>query len=295
MNAVAKKPKSKFNLVRLTPILVLVIGFILFFYFDGASYIGLDTLKEQRANLNSLVERLGILAPVLYGAFYAVVVAFSLPLGSLMTITAGFLFGIVTGTISVVLGATIGATLLFLALQMGFGKSLAKNSAGWMSKMQAGFNHNAFSYLLVLRLIPVFPFALVNIAAALLGVSLSAYFFATLIGIVPGTVVYILLGNGLGAIFDSGGTPHLGIIFEPQIIAPILGMAALVLLQVVYRHLRNKAQNKKKSAGKAGAKSGKSIPNKSGRLKKSTTSPATTAATSAPKKRGRPRKSASSS
>lgn len=291
MNAATKKPKSKFNLVRLTPILVLVIGFILFFYFDGASYIGLDTLREQRANLNSLVERLGILAPVLYGAFYAVVVAFSLPLGSLMTITAGFLFGIVTGTISVVLGATIGATLLFLALQMGFGKSLAKNSAGWMSKMQAGFNHNAFSYLLVLRLIPVFPFALVNIAAALLGVSLSSYFFATLIGIVPGTVVYILLGNGLGAIFDSGGTPHLGIIFEPQIIAPILGMAALVLLQVVYRHLRNKAQNKKKSTGKAG----KSIPNKSGRSKRSTTSPTTTAATSAPKKRGRPKKSASSS
>nr|MCH9664346.1 hypothetical protein [Gammaproteobacteria bacterium] len=91
--------------------------------------------------------------------------------------------------------------------------------------------------------------------------------------------------------FDSGGTPHLGIIFEPQIIAPILGMAALVLLQVVYRHLRNKAQNKKKSTGKAG----KSIPNKSGRSKRSTTSPTTTAATSAPKKRGRPKKSASSS
>ncbi|MBE8183080.1 MAG: TVP38/TMEM64 family protein [Candidatus Portiera sp.] len=255
MNADTKKSKHKLNLARIVPLGLLVIGFSLFFYFDGVSYIGLDRLKEQRDNLTSLVERLGIFAPILYGVFYAVVVAFSLPLGSIMTLTAGFLFGIVVGTTSVVLGATIGASLLFIAIQMGFGKSLGRGkeggSSGWMTKMQAGFKRNAFSYLLVLRLVPVFPFALVNIAAALVGMPLSTYFFGTLFGIIPGTFVYILIGNGLGAIFDAGGTPNLSIIFEPQIIAPILGLAGLVLLQVAYRYVQDKKKSQVSGSGKA--------------------------------------------
>lgn len=261
-----KDTKQKFNFARLVPLLLLALGFTLFIYFDGPSYIGLDTLKEQRDNLKAWVERLGILAPIIYGAIYALVVALSLPLGSVLTITAGFLFGIAVGTASVVLGATIGASILFIAIQMGFGQSLSGSSDGWMKKMQEGFNRNAFSYLLALRLVPVFPFALVNIAAAFVGMPLSTYFFATLIGIIPGSFVYILLGNGLGAIFDAGGTPNLSIIFEPQIIAPIVGLAALVLLQVAYRHFQEKKKTAQpKTKGKPAAKAN---PSKSSKAKK---------------------------
>ena len=238
------------SILRFLPLLALITGALIFVYFDGASYINLDTLKQQRENLAALVDKWGLVAPFMYGALYAVVVAFSLPLGAVMTITAGFLFGVVVGTITVVVGATIGATAIFLAIQMGLGKSLASKSEGWVAKMKDGFNRNAFSYLLALRLIPVFPFALVNIVPALLGVSLSVYFLATLLGIIPGSFVYILLGDGLGAIFDAGGTPNLSIIFEPRVILPILALAALVLLQVGYRYVQDKIKSKSSKEAK---------------------------------------------
>ena len=240
------------SILRFLPLLALITGALIFVYFDGASYINLDTLKQQRENLAALVDKWGLVAPFMYGALYAVVVAFSLPLGAVMTITAGFLFGVVVGTITVVVGATIGATAIFLAIQMGLGKSLASKSEGWVAKMKDGFNRNAFSYLLALRLIPVFPFALVNIVPALLGVSLSVYFLATLLGIIPGSFVYILLGDGLGAIFDAGGTPNLSIIFEPRVILPILALAALVLLQVGYRYVQDKIKSKPSKEAKTG-------------------------------------------
>ena len=259
-NSTSKSKNESKSILRFLPLLVLIMGALIFVYFDGVSYINLDTLKQQRENLTGLVDRLGLVAPFMYGALYAVVVAFSLPLGAVMTITAGFLFGVVVGTITVVVGATIGATAIFLAIQMGLGKSLASKGEGWVAKMKDGFNRNAFSYLLALRLIPVFPFALVNIVPALLGVSLSVYFVATLLGIIPGSFVYILLGDGLGAIFDAGGTPNLSIIFEPRIILPILALAALVLLQVGYRYVQDKIKSKaSKEAPKKTKKTAKSV------------------------------------
>lgn len=268
--------KSHSKLKRWLPLLLLAAGFVGFFAVDGPSYVSLDALRVHRATLAGWVESLGVFAPVVYGAFYAVVVAFSLPLGTVMSITAGFLFGMLTGTMLVVLGATVGATLLFLAVQIGFGQpDDSKAEKGWMAKMREGFNRNAFSYMIVLRLIPFFPFAGVNIAAALLKVPLPVYFFGTLLGIIPGSFVYVSLGNGLGAIFDSGGTPNLSIIFEPAIIVPIAGLAALVLLQVLYRFM----QDRKKA--RAVAKEGKTADTKPAK-ELSTKKPA--------KKRGRPRK-----
>jgi uncharacterized membrane protein YdjX (TVP38/TMEM64 family) len=108
--------------------------------------------------------------------------------------------------------------------------------------MEAGFRENAFNYLLVLRLIPLFPFWLVNLVPAFLGVPLRTYVVATLLGIIPGSLVYASVGNGLGVVFDQGDTPDLGIIFKPAILGPILGLAALALLPVVYR--RYKARSK---------------------------------------------------
>ena len=105
-------------------------------------------------------------------------------------------------------------------------------------RMEEGFRRNALSYLLVLRLVPLFPFWMVNLVPAFLGVNLRTYLIGTFLGIIPGGFVYASVGNGLGAVFDAGGTPDLGIIFEPEILIPIIGLALLSLLPIAYRMVR---------------------------------------------------------
>jgi len=104
--------------------------------------------------------------------------------------------------------------------------------------MERGFQENALSYLLVLRLVPIFPFWVVNLVPALLGVPARTFVIGTFFGIIPGTAVYSSVGNGLGAVFDSGGRPDLGIIFEPQVFAPLVALAALSLVPVIYKRVK---------------------------------------------------------
>ena len=104
--------------------------------------------------------------------------------------------------------------------------------------MEAGFRDNALSYLLVLRLVPLFPFWVVNLVPALLGVSTRTYVVGTFFGIIPGSSVFCSVGNGLGTVFDSGGTPDLGIIFEPEIFGPLMALAVLSLIPVFYKRFK---------------------------------------------------------
>lgn len=226
--------------LRFLPLFILAVGVLAFVYFKGASYLSMEALRENRQLLLSLVADHGILAQLGYVLLYIIATAFSLPVGAILTITAGFLFGPVIGTVIVLIGATLGALCIFQAVRMGVGESLTRGTDTWVARMRTGFQQNAFSYLLMLRLIPIFPFALVNLVPALLGVSTSTYIIATFIGIIPGSLVYVLLGNGLGAIFAAGGTANLGLIFTPEILAPILGLAFLVLLQLIYRKYKEK-------------------------------------------------------
>ena len=101
--------------------------------------------------------------------------------------------------------------------------------------MEAGFRENALSYLLVLRLVPLFPFWLVNLVPAFLGVKLRTYVIGTFFGIIPGTLVYASIGNGLGSVLDQGRTPDLGIIFRVDILVPLIGLAVLALIPVGYK------------------------------------------------------------
>ena len=195
-------------------------------------------MKENRANLLDLVARYGVLAGLGFMAVYALVAAFSIPGGAILTITAGFLFGPFIGTCYVVVGATLGACALFLAARTAFADLLRAKAGAAIQKMEAGFKENALNYLLVLRLVPLFPFFVVNLVPAFLGVPLRVYVIGTFIGIIPGTFVYSLVGNGLGAIFDRGEVPDLGTIFQPQFLAPILGLAVLAVIPVIYKKLK---------------------------------------------------------
>jgi uncharacterized membrane protein YdjX (TVP38/TMEM64 family) len=222
-------------LKRLLPLVVLLAAAITAFALGLHEHLSFEALRENRQRLLALVEARPVLAPLAYVLAYTVVVALSLPGAAIMTLAGGFLFGIALGVTCVVIGATLGAVAVFLIARTALGDPLRARAGPWLRRMEAGFRANAFNYLLVLRLIPLFPFWLVNLVPAFLGVPLGTYALATFLGIVPGSLVYASVGNGLGAVFDRGETPDLGIVFEPQILGPIIGLAALALLPVLYR------------------------------------------------------------
>ena len=232
----AKKPG--FSWQRLIPIFVLAAGLAAFFLFGLDDYLTFETLRENRAWLLQQVEQSALLAALVYILVYILVVAFSLPGGAVMTITGGFLFGQWLGSAYVVVAATIGATVLFLAAKTALGDVLRAKAGPFLQKMEAGFQENALSYLLVLRLIPVFPFFIVNLVPAFLGVSLKVYVIATFLGIIPGSFVYATVGAGLGSIFDAGEEFSLNSILTPEIVTALIGLAILALLPVAYKKFR---------------------------------------------------------
>ena len=229
--------KGGFSLQRMIPIAVLAAGLIAFFALDLDRFVTLDALKTHRSTLQGWVTHHGALAWLIYGLIYVVAVALSIPGGAILTITGGFLFGPYVATMVVVIGATCGATLLFLAARYAFADFLRQKAGAAMRRMEDGFQDNAFSYMLVLRLVPLFPFWLVNLVPAFLGVTFRTYFVGTLIGIIPGTFVYALVGDGAGAVLDAGGDLDLGIIFAPRFLAPIIGLAVLACIPILYRRI----------------------------------------------------------
>lgn len=230
-----KAPSGRSRLRRFLPLALLLVGFAVFFALGLQHELSLETLKAHRAAFEAWVEAHPVLAALIFAALYALIVACSIPAGAPMTLAGGFLFGVWEGGALVVVGATAGATVIFLAARTALADLIRARLGGRIRAMEDGFAKNAFNYLLVLRLIPVFPFFLVNLAAGLLGVRLGTYVLATFVGIIPGTFVYAGLGNGLGAMFDAGATPDLGLIFKPAVLYPLIGLALLSLLPVVWR------------------------------------------------------------
>lgn len=225
---------------KLLPVAVLIVGLVIVWASGVLDLLSFDTLRENRDVLQGLVADNPVSSILIFMGLYIVSVALSLPVGSVLTITGGFLFGSFLATTYVVLAATIGATIVYLAARYAFYDLMRAKAGNAVRKMEEGFAENAFSYLMVLRLIPIFPFWLVNLVPALLGVKLRSFVFGTMIGIIPGTFVYASIGDGLGALFDQGKTPDLGIIFEPRILTPIIGLAVLAMLPVAYKKLRQR-------------------------------------------------------
>jgi uncharacterized membrane protein YdjX (TVP38/TMEM64 family) len=229
------------KLLKYLPLFILVGGLIAFFATGLHHYISFDQIREHRGTLLGWVKEYGIFAGVVFGALYAVMVAFSIPGGAIATLLAGFLFGLVAGSTIVIIGATLGAVGVFLAARSALGDALRRKTGNAVRKMEEGFKENALSYLLILRLIPIFPFWLVNLVPAFLGVPLRTYVVGTFFGIIPGSIVYASVGSGLGTLFDQGKTPDLGIIFIPEILFPILGLAILACLPIIYKKWRSRS------------------------------------------------------
>jgi uncharacterized membrane protein YdjX (TVP38/TMEM64 family) len=222
-------------MTRFAPLVVLVLGLIAFFALDLERYVRFSMLCEHRDALVGWTADEPLLAPIVFILGYAAMVAFSLPGGILATVLGGFLFGTAAGAAYVVVGATAGATILFLAARSALGDILRARAGPALKRMEAGFQEGALSYLLVLRLVPIFPFWLVNLVPAFLDVKLRVYVVATFLGIIPGTVVFAGIGSGLGALLAECHMPDFGVVFRPEILLPLLGLAVLALIPVLYR------------------------------------------------------------
>lgn len=226
------------SLSRFLPLLLIAAAIAASFALGLDAYLRFEALAENRARLAAFVESRFVLAALVYVVTYAIVVALSLPGGAVMTLAGGFLFGPWVGGLLAVIGATFGATAIFLAAKTAIGDALREKAGGKIAAFAEGFARDAFSYLLVLRLVPLFPFWLVNLVPAFFGVTLSTYVGATFLGIIPGTLVFASIGNGLGAVIDAGRTPDLGVIFQPAVLLPLLGLAALSLVPVIYKRMK---------------------------------------------------------
>ncbi|MBL4613979.1 MAG: TVP38/TMEM64 family protein [Magnetovibrio sp.] len=233
------QPPSK-GLKRYILVLIVVGGVVAFIASGAHEYLSFEALSRHRADLLGFAADHGVWAVAAFMVTYVVVIALSLPGGVWLTLAGGFVFGGAMAGVYVVIGATIGATLIFLAARYAFADLFRARAGSALAKMESGFRQNAFNYLLVLRLVPLFPFWLVNLVPALLDVTLRTYVIATFFGIIPGTFVYAYVGAGLGAVFESGGSPDLGVIFQPEVLLPLLGLSALSIVPVIYQKLKNK-------------------------------------------------------
>ena len=194
-----------------------------FFAFDGQHYLSLETIKANRDALLDFTARHFVAALAIAFVLYAGTIALSLPGGLVLSLAMGFVFGRWIGTMLVVAAATVGATLVFLAARYLFADTARRRLGAAGERIVAGFNENAVSYLLFLRLVPLFPFFLVNLAAAFTAVPLRTYVLTTLVGIVPGTFVYVNLGQALGRIESVHGL----VSRETLLAFALLGLVAL--------------------------------------------------------------------
>jgi uncharacterized membrane protein YdjX (TVP38/TMEM64 family) len=229
-----------FSVKRLLPLLVLMAGLIGFFAFDLDRYVTFDALRQHREHLLAFVDEHSLRAALLFMAVYVAAVAMSLPGGTVLSLIGGFLFGAVVSTGLVVVSATLGATILFVIAKSALGDALRVRAGPWMDKLAKGFQENELSYMLVLRLVPLFPFFVVNLVPAFLGVRLRDYVLATFFGIIPGTFVYNLAGAGLGSILDSGAEFTVASVLTLEIKLALFGLAILALLPVVYKKLKGR-------------------------------------------------------
>lgn len=234
-------PHAPAALRRLWPVGLLLAVLALAYALGLHRLLSFESLAAHRAVLLGFVAGAPVAAGLLYLAAYVLVVAFSLPGGAVMTLAGGFLFGPWLGTALAVAGATAGACLLFLGARYALAESLARRAGPLLGRVREGLRRDGFWYLLSLRLVPVVPFWLANLAPALAGMPLAPYAAATLLGIVPGTAVYAGIGAGLGEVFDAGGRPDLSVVLSPGILLPLLGLAALSLLGAWWRGRQRRA------------------------------------------------------
>ena len=236
------EPQKRPALLRHAPLAAILIAAVVG-YFTLGDYITFDTLANNRETLLAYRDSHYLPLAIAFIGIYVGIVAFSLPGAAVASVTGGFLFGLGFGTVFNVTAAVIGASAIFLAARWGLGRTLAakmENSNGTLKRFKNGLREHEISVLLLMRLVPVVPFFVANLLPALVGVRFYNFLWTTVIGIVPGALVFTWIGVGLGEVFDRGERPDLSLLWEPQVIAPILGLCILAALPIIIKTLRGK-------------------------------------------------------
>ncbi len=225
---------------RLWPVVPLVALAAVFYALGLDRYLSLAALGRDQTALRHLVATRPVTAPLVYVLIYVVTTALSLPFSAPLCVAGGVLFGLAGGTAYAVAGAEIGAITAFLLVRHVFADLVARRAGTLLDRIRPGLERDGFSYLLALRLLPVMPFWLVNLAPPLLGMRLAPYATATLLGIIPIIIVFASLGAGFGDALAAGHQPDLWILLSPHIILPLTAMSVLSLLPVAWRAWRTR-------------------------------------------------------
>ncbi len=232
----------KSPLARFAPIVVIAAGLVFGYMMGWHEFLSLDYLVESRDMLKKMVAAHYYSAVFGFIAVYALATAFSFPAASILTIFAGFLFGWLVGGTAAIIGATIGATAIFIAARTAFGDFLKEKVGGKVAKLAKGFEEDAFSYLFVLRLAPIFPFFVMNIAPALFNVPLRTYIAATFLGIIPGGMAYAYLGQGLDSVIvaasEAGREVTIKDIVTTEIVLAFAALALVAAIPTIVKKIR---------------------------------------------------------
>ncbi len=225
---------------RLLPLgIILVVAVSGFFLLRDT--LSFQTLQDNRDVLLAFRDQNYVFCVIAFMLVYIVIVAFSLPGAAIASLTGGFLFGLVSGTVFNVVSASVGAGVIFLAARFGLGEVLSRKMAqskGAARRLRDNLAENEISYLLLMRLVPAVPFFVANLVPALVGVTFWRFILTTFFGIIPGAIVFTWAGVGLGDVFQRGGSPDLGLIFDPKILTPILALSALVALPAILKTIK---------------------------------------------------------
>ena len=243
---------------RLLIVAAIVVAAVAAYWVFGRGAISFAALVRHRMAIDDFVTQHGALAVLAYIGIYAAAVSLSLPGSAFMTIAGGFLFGLVTGSAAAVIGATVGGTVIFLVARTALGEPLLKRAGPRASQLAQGFRADAFNYLLFLRLVPAFPFFLVNLVPAFAGVKLSTFFAATVLGIIPAALVYAFAGTGLDSVIAAQKTSYdvcvaagradcrlsfnAGDVLTPELIGALIALALLALAPVLVKRLRARSR-----------------------------------------------------
>jgi uncharacterized membrane protein YdjX (TVP38/TMEM64 family) len=245
-----------FSLRRLAPLIAISVVSIVLIAAGWHRELSLEMLARHHYALREFIAAHRALAVATYVALYIAVVTLSLPVGAYLTVIGGILFGALLGGAAAVVGASVGAILIFLIARSAFGEHLARRAGPTAEKIAAGFRRDAFSYLLFLRLVPVFPFWLVNLVSAASGLRLAPFAAATVLGILPATFAFALVGSGLEKVIEAqevaqracsaAARPDCPLMYPtpdvltPQVLAALAALGVLALVPVLVKRLRGR-------------------------------------------------------
>jgi uncharacterized membrane protein YdjX (TVP38/TMEM64 family) len=223
---------------RFGPLLLVFAAVVAAFASGLTKHLSLHELRARRESLELLVRAHPFVSLATYVGAYSAVVALSLPAALVMTLTGGLLFGAWIGGLAAAFSCTLGATILFLVCRTAVGDALRGRAGPTVARIGDEVRKDAFSYILTLRLIPVMPFWLANLALGFIDIPLRAFVIASFLGILPVSIIYAGLGSGLDHLFARHQRPDLHLVMHANILLPLIGLAALALAPIVWRRLR---------------------------------------------------------